>query len=34
MRHEIATWQERLNLRPDLAAKTIALCAVICGADT
>ena len=22
---EIATWQERLNLRPDLSTKTIAL---------
>ena len=25
MWHEIASWQEQLNLRPDLAAKTIAL---------
>lgn len=25
MRSEIAIWQEQLNLRPDLSAKTIAL---------
>ena len=25
MWHEIAAWQEQLNLRPDLSAKTIAL---------
>lgn len=26
MWNEIVTWQEQLNLRPDLSAKTIALC--------